>query len=71
MANGLPNRVLIAETDEHGNVAHVWVQRRTACVPRAVRIEEIADHLPLGADVDVVGAPRSAVEAWMLRATAT
>ena len=71
MASGLSKRVLIAETDEYGNVAHIWVKPKASRVPRAVRLAEIPGHLPLSADVDVVGAPRADVEAWMLKASAS
>ena len=70
MGSGLSKPMLIAETDEFGNVAHVWVQPKPSRVPRAVRVEEIPGHLPIAPDVDVIGAPRAAVEAWMLKASA-
>ena len=68
MADVLSNLMLIAETDERGNVAYVWVRPKAARAPRALRIADIPGHLPLRADVKVVGAGRADVEAWLLKA---
>lgn len=65
MANHLAGDMLIAETDEEGNVACVWIKPDNAPFPRPIRRRALKLPIP---DLDryrVAGAPRDDILAWI------
>ncbi|MGG7644288.1 hypothetical protein ACQ5SP_05705 [Rhodovulum sp. YNF3179] len=60
----MEKKLLIAETEENGALAWLWMARPNA-VPRAVSPHEVG-HLPLD-EWEIHGASRDAVKLWVTR----
>lgn len=63
MPNQPSARVLVAETDENGRVACVWIKRQSEPAPHPVRnAKRVIDRFTV---FETVGAPRADIASWL------